>query len=113
MPLPTLYHKQDAVPQPQHQDHEPHPQLQQEEQEELQHQPDNRANYFCPLCGKEFHGVRQRRNLKRHMMIHWGDKPFQCPFCIHRTNQKSNLKTHMLKAHRAQLELEGNTNEDA
>ena len=43
--------------------------------------------------------MRQRRNLKRHMMIHWGEKPYHCPFCPHRSNQKGNLKTHILKAH--------------
>ena len=69
------------------------------QQQQQDSQGEERANYFCPVCGKEFHGVRQRRNLKRHMMIHWGEKPYHCPFCPHRSNQKGNLKTHILKAH--------------
>lgn len=61
--------------------------------------------YSCHICGKTFHGVRQRRNLKRHLMIHNGEKPFHCPFCPYKTNQKGNLKTHLLKGHRQQMNL--------
>nr|XP_027211434.1 broad-complex core protein isoforms 1/2/3/4/5-like [Penaeus vannamei] len=80
------------------------------QQQGYHQQPAHRANacdFSCPLCGKEFHGVRQRRNLKRHLMIHWGEKPFHCPFCPHRSNQKSNLKTHILKAHHVQIAAHG------
>ncbi|KAK8749277.1 hypothetical protein OTU49_015767 [Cherax quadricarinatus] len=93
---PTLlYHTQEVVSQLQQHGY------QQQQQEQ---QGEERTNYFCHVCGKEFHGVRQRRNLKRHMMIHWGEKPFHCPFCPHRSNQKGNLKTHILKSHPDRLQ---------
>ncbi|XP_063865749.1 longitudinals lacking protein, isoforms H/M/V-like isoform X15 [Scylla paramamosain] len=97
MEPPLLYRTQEMVSPLQHQQAG----LQQHQQES---QGEERTNYFCPVCGKEFHGVRQRRNLKRHMMIHWGQKPYHCPFCPHRSNQKGNLKTHILKAHRELLD---------
>ncbi|XP_064080272.1 longitudinals lacking protein, isoforms H/M/V-like isoform X6 [Macrobrachium nipponense] len=71
-----------------------HPQEQQRETE---------MDYQCPVCNRKFHGVRRKRNLQRHMMIHYGEKPFKCPFCSHRANQKSNLKVHILKGHEVEL----------
>ncbi|MPC10544.1 Zinc finger protein 516 [Portunus trituberculatus] len=37
--------------------------------------------------------------MKRHLMIHRGEKPFLCPYCPHRANQKGNLKYHILSVH--------------
>lgn len=53
----------------------------------------------CPLCGTAFHGDYRKRNLKQHMSIHRGEKPFFCPYCPHKSNRKSNLKVHITAVH--------------
>ncbi|XP_066964711.1 longitudinals lacking protein, isoforms H/M/V-like isoform X20 [Macrobrachium rosenbergii] len=50
----------------------------------------------CHLCGKTFHGRYQKYNLRRHLSIHAGSKPFVCIYCSHRTNQKYNMQQHLL-----------------
>lgn len=54
----------------------------------------------CHLCNKTFTGRYQKYNLKRHLSIHAGQKPFSCPFCHHRTNQKYNMQQHLLVCRR-------------
>lgn len=54
----------------------------------------------CHLCSKTFTGRYQKYNLKRHLSIHAGQKPFSCPFCPHRTNQKYNMQQHLLVCRR-------------
>lgn len=56
----------------------------------------------CRFCNKAFHGRYSKYNMKRHLMIHRGEKPFLCPFCPHRANQKGNLKYHILAVHQGQ-----------
>ena len=47
----------------------------------------------CPFCGKV---VGHHRNMKRHMAIHTGEKPFGCNICNRQFSQKANLKKHLL-----------------
>ncbi|KAG0723553.1 Longitudinals lacking protein, isoform G [Chionoecetes opilio] len=49
--------------------------------------------HYCPHCAKGFHSPK---DLRRHVMTHTGEKPYLCPYCNHRANQKSNLKSHMI-----------------
>lgn len=79
-------------------------------------------NCICPICGfravnkkyianhvKRLHsleketvlctecGVNVGKNaLKRHMLIHTGEKPFACPKCTYKCRQSGTLKTHMM-----------------
>ena len=55
----------------------------------------------CGVCGREFRGRRSQRtyNLKQHLSIHAGLRPFQCPLCSHAFNRKSHLKGHLLSRH--------------
>ncbi|MPC94018.1 Zinc finger protein 710 [Portunus trituberculatus] len=55
----------------------------------------------CGVCGREFRGRRSQRtyNLKQHLSIHAGLRPFQCPLCSHAFNRKSHLKGHLLARH--------------
>ncbi|XP_051954979.1 zinc finger protein 770 [Xyrauchen texanus] len=50
-------------------------------------------SYQCDICFKVF-GAPSK--LKRHCVIHTGQKPFQCIQCVKSFTQSSNLKRHML-----------------
>ena len=52
--------------------------------------------YGCPFCSK----IMQHSSwLKRHILIHTGEKPFCCEFCDYKTNQKGHLEKHMRRKH--------------
>lgn len=50
-----------------------------------------RHMYECPDCGKK---VQSNYNLRRHMMIHTGERPFPCDLCERRFREFSDLKKH-------------------
>ncbi|XP_042224527.1 longitudinals lacking protein, isoforms H/M/V-like isoform X21 [Homarus americanus] len=53
----------------------------------------------CSLCGK----LVGQSKMKRHLMIHTGQKPYECPHCQHRTNRKENLDDHIRRRHTLEL----------
>ena len=54
----------------------------------------------CPFCSVTFD---HRKNMERHIMIHTGEKPFQCQFCDYSANRKYSLTSHMRWKHRDEM----------
>merc|ERR1712226_93270 len=49
--------------------------------------------FGCPFCPKTMKG---RSDVKRHILIHTGEKPFSCPYC---SNRQTSMKIHIRTAH--------------
>ncbi|KAH3897436.1 hypothetical protein DPMN_021624 [Dreissena polymorpha] len=47
--------------------------------------------FSCEWCGKTF---CRRDFLARHMVVHTGEKPFECHICLRRFNVRTNLNSH-------------------
>ena len=52
--------------------------------------------YGCPFCSQT---RKSPSDMKRHIMIHTGEKPFACNFCDHKTSLKASLKTYIRLLH--------------
>lgn len=52
----------------------------------------SKKEFECPMCSRIF---GTRHNLKRHFMIHTGEKPFSCTICQKPFREVSTLKKHM------------------
>ena len=60
------------------------------------------TKYGCDIC---LTVCNSKGSLKTHTLVHLGEKPFACVECEYRSNQKSNLTTHITKHHRGGILL--------
>lgn len=58
-------------------------------------QPSHRL-HVCSVCGKN---MDSKTGLERHIRVHTGEKPYQCPICHHRFSIKSNMTKHFKQQH--------------
>lgn len=57
----------------------------------------NYETYPCRSCGRVY---KHRGNLRRHEVYECGKTPqFECPHCVKRFHQQSNLKRHIDTLH--------------
>ena len=49
------------------------------------------SKFACTVCGKCF---GSNKDVRRHMLVHTGEKPYSCDICGRRFTQKSHLKAH-------------------
>ena len=53
--------------------------------------------FGCPFCQKI---MKSSSDMKRHIMIHTGEKPFSCEYCEYSSCIKSHVKSHMANKHK-------------
>ena len=54
------------------------------------------GEYACPVCHKVF---KTSSRVRRHVLIHTGEKPYDCPDCNYKTNQRGHLQLHIQNQH--------------
>ena len=58
--------------------------------------PKTKWSYQCSFCNKK---VRCMTDLKRHELVHTGERPFTCNLCSQSFQRKYGLKVHCVRMH--------------
>ena len=53
----------------------------------------------CPICDRKMFGRNRHQNLRHHMRIHTGCRPYTCPFCSYTGRQHNHIRSHVLRMH--------------
>ncbi|XP_058840170.1 zinc finger and SCAN domain-containing protein 2-like isoform X2 [Topomyia yanbarensis] len=64
----------------------------------------------CKLCGKHF---RNRASLRKHNIVHVGDKPYDCLHCDAAFKNTTNLVNHVARHHKSQKDSGVGENNDS
>ncbi|XP_064092713.1 longitudinals lacking protein, isoforms H/M/V-like isoform X24 [Macrobrachium nipponense] len=48
--------------------------------------------HHCPYCN---YSSNKTTNLKNHVRVHTGERPYECPHCPYKATQENNLKSHI------------------
>ena len=52
--------------------------------------------FHCPICERSY---KSNTGLKRHLIVHSGERPFQCHYCFKSFYRKYVLTTHITRVH--------------
>jgi uncharacterized Zn-finger protein len=58
------------------------------------------AEYGCPHCNRFF---KKKTYLQSHVVIHTGEKNWQCPFCPKAFANSGNCRKHKVRDHPQEL----------
>ncbi|XP_063607481.1 zinc finger protein 888-like [Penaeus indicus] len=62
------------------------------------------STYLCPYCRSV--SFMSMSDLRRHVRIHTGEKPYACPFCQYRAKRTTHLQDHMRRKHPSPISSE-------